>query len=96
MYDIVLIIIGAVGIFVTIVGGLLFGPIGLLIGIAILVVAGVSRSNKKSIFAAKAPAEPTRISCPYCSEAILATASVCRFCSRELPAGWAKKRSTVA
>lgn len=30
-----------------------------------------------------------RIPCPYCAELILPAAQVCRFCSRELPQGWA-------
>ena len=91
-----MVVIGALGILIAIVGGLLFGPVGFLAGMVILVVAGVSRSNKKSIFAAKQPAEPARTNCPYCSESILLAASVCRFCSRELPKGWAENQSKVA
>ena len=31
-----------------------------------------------------------RVPCPHCSEPIIATASVCRFCGRELAADWSK------
>ncbi len=30
-----------------------------------------------------------RVPCPHCAELILPAATVCHFCSRELPAGWA-------
>ncbi len=38
-----------------------------------------------------APTEPRR-PCPFCAEPILPAAAVCRFCSRELPSGWAGER----
>jgi hypothetical protein len=31
-----------------------------------------------------------QLPCPYCGEPILEAATVCRFCTRDLPAGWAK------
>jgi Superinfection immunity protein len=37
---------------------------------------------------ARLPVAP-RSPCPYCAEPILPAAAVCRFCTRELPAGWA-------
>jgi hypothetical protein len=36
-----------------------------------------------------ATAAPHRRPCPYCAELILPAAHICRFCSRELPQGWA-------
>jgi hypothetical protein len=34
--------------------------------------------------------------CPYCAELIVPAAKVCRFCSRELPPGWADVAKTPA
>ncbi len=33
--------------------------------------------------------------CPYCAELILPAATVCRFCSRELPQRWAEKETAA-
>jgi hypothetical protein len=35
------------------------------------------------------PGPEERRPCPFCGEAILAVAAVCRFCRRDLPGGWA-------
>jgi hypothetical protein len=36
-----------------------------------------------------APRE-TRYPCPFCAELIVSAAKVCRFCGKELPAGWSE------
>jgi hypothetical protein len=67
-------------------GLILFGIGGLL---------GRNRSRPKAPPVLEAPAfaqlaEPERKPCPHCAELIVATARVCRFCSRELPQRWAE------
>ena len=60
--------------------------IGFILGIIGLVIVALLPANEKSISESKI-AEGTYKKCPYCAETIMAEATVCRFCGRELLEG---------
>lgn len=41
-----------------------------------------------AIVATRRAGSRRRTACPFCAEMIVPEAKVCRFCGRELPAGW--------
>jgi hypothetical protein len=68
------------------------GPIELMI-ILVICVFLLGLPVAAAIVLARRPKDNARRRpCPYCAEAILPDAQVCRFCSRELPAGWSKNQ----
>jgi hypothetical protein len=60
------------------VGGLLLGPIG-------VVLAWAASPDPTGIERAKT-SDSSLKKCPYCAEHVKREATVCRFCQRELPA----------
>ena len=68
-----------------------------LVGWVVALVWGLTQPARPIVVTSPSPerTDPRR-PCPFCAEAIVSAARICRFCGRELPPNWTQSGTTAA